>query len=141
MLTMMSRGIVGAVEALYPNIPEQPLPSPCKTGNLVGTYTDLGYGSFTLRQELHPDKHNGTLLVAGRSEMTWKYKLEMHHVLGDHWVVYIKHLEIPNPKLVEFSSMEVKVGHDGRCLALDIYWMNRLGAPVNAGISSFRRIS
>lgn len=137
---MMSSGVDKAVEKLYPNVPEPPLPSPLEIGDLAGRYHDPGYGTFTLREELHPNQHDKTILVAERPEMTWKYRLEMHHVSGNHWVVYNKHLETSNPLLQEYSSMEVKVGHDGKCTSLDIHWMNRMGAPVDAGVSSFRKV-
>lgn len=141
MLSMMRRGADGAVDKLYPSKPNPSLPSSLKTEDLVGTYTDPGYGTFTLREEPRPDKPDETILVADRPEMTWKYKLEMHHVTGEYWIVYNKHLEVPNPMLEEYSSLKVKIGHDGRCKSLDIHWMNRMGAPVDAGILSFKKIS
>lgn len=137
----MSKGGEGAVEKLYPSMPKPALPSSLKTGDLVGIYSSQGYGTFTLREEPHPDKPDEMILVADRPEMTWKYRLEMHHVSGDYWVVYNKHLDTPNPMLEEYSSMEVKIGHDGKCKSLDIHWIDRMGAPVDAGISSFERIS
>lgn len=143
------RGIIGyiggsndkAVSRLYPDQPDPPLPPTLNTSLLTGTYHDPGYGAITLREEPHPTRPDEMILLADRPEMTWRYTLELHHVSGDHWVVYDKIIGIPNSLFNDFSAGEFRIGADGKVSSLDIHWESHVGPPMDEGVTSFRKIS
>ena len=130
-----------AVETLYPDRPDPPLPPTLKTSQLVGEYHDPGYGTIRLQEQPHPARPDEKILVADRPEMTWRYKLELHHVSGDHWVVYDNVIGIPNCVHNDFSGCEFRIGADGKASSLDIHWEGHVGPPMDEGITSFKKIS
>lgn len=108
---------------------------------LTGTYHHPGYGTITLREEPHPEKSGEKILVADRPEMTWRYKLELHHASGDYWVVYDKVIAIPNSVFNDYSAGEFRIGADGKVSSLDIHFESHAGPAVNEGIASLKKIS
>lgn len=141
-MSSIGMGSSDVVQRLYPNRPDPPLPSTLPTAQLTGTYYHPGYKSFTLHEEPHPENPNDKILVAERPNMTWKYKLELHHVSGNFWIVYNKFLDVPIPYIInDFSGGEFKIGVDGKVASLDIHWKSHMGWEMDEGTASFKRMS
>ncbi|PHH89700.1 hypothetical protein CDD83_5481 [Cordyceps sp. RAO-2017] len=126
-------------QVLFPDRPSPPLPSTFKVEDLVGRYSGPGYGEFTLRQEPHPDKSGEKILVADRDDMTWRYRISMHHASGNYWGVY---LTVPsNPTFfLEYLPAEFTTGVDGRVSTLIIDWIVRMEG-VDEGKVAFQKIA
>lgn len=104
----------------------------------MGSYYDPGYGTITFREETIPDRPDEKILVADRTEMTWKYRVRLQHAFGDYWVVRVT---TPwNPTLFdEFLPGEFQRGNDGKVSALEIEWASRMG-NMYEGKTSFKRM-
>lgn len=132
----------GAIEKLYPDRPDPPLPSTLNTSQLVGTYHNPGYKTITLREAAHPDGGNRTILLAERPEMTWRYKMELHHITADHWIVYLKSIDIPGSVLNDYAAAEFRIGGNGKPEALKVSWINHDGSKTTLlGTSLFNKIN
>ena len=84
----MAHGSDGALDRLYPDRPETPIPGELRTEELAGTYFDKGYGNLTLREAPHPRNEGEPILVSQREGTTWRQRVEMHHVSGPYWIYY-----------------------------------------------------
>jgi hypothetical protein len=100
---------------------------------LQGIYYDPGYGRIALREQPHPDRSDEKILVADRQEMTWKYQMNLHHVSGDYWVVYLPLLENPG-YFTEFVAAEFKIGNDGKPVGLQVDWVDRVTDEVEGKV-------
>ncbi|CAI6098117.1 unnamed protein product [Clonostachys chloroleuca] len=129
----------GVLDRLYPDRPNPALPPSLQTGCFVGTYEDAGYGSFTLREEPHPDKPGETILVADRPRTTWRYVMKMHHVTGDYWMIYTELQGVADAIANSTVGGQFKIGVDGKVSSLDIYWENYLGPATDGGVVSFKK--
>ncbi|KAJ6440119.1 penicillin-binding protein [Purpureocillium lavendulum] len=138
MIEHMSGEVKDAHHKLFPNLPNPPQPSAFTLGDLTGTYSDTGYGAFSLREEAHPDQPGQRILVADRDDMTWCYQLRFHHASGNDWVVYVKSLR--NPTFMnEFHPGRFLVGVGGEVSGIEIEWMNRLGGAPD-GTTTFHKV-
>ncbi|KAH7237881.1 beta-lactamase/transpeptidase-like protein [Fusarium solani] len=122
-----------AVDILYPERPNPPLPATVNTTKLQGIYYDPGYGRITLHEASHPDRSDEKILVADRQEMTWKYQMNLHHVSGDYWIIYLPFLENPG-YFTEFVAGEFKIGNDGKPVGLQVDWVNRVTDEVEGKV-------
>ncbi|KAF5268800.1 hypothetical protein FOXYS1_294, partial [Fusarium oxysporum] len=84
-----------AVDILYPERPQPPLPPTLNITELEGISYDPGYGRITLREDPHPGGSGEKVFVADRHDMTWKHQMRLHHVSGDYWTIYLPVLENP----------------------------------------------
>lgn len=109
-----------AVDIIYPNRPDPPLPPTIKAEDLAGDYFDPGYKNITLEAKPHPDRPNQVVLVADRSNSTWKASAEMHHVTGDWWVMYMRDPTMNVPFAREALRAKFKIGPDGKPTALEV---------------------
>ncbi|KAF2665346.1 beta-lactamase/transpeptidase-like protein [Microthyrium microscopicum] len=127
------------IKHAFPSCPETNIASTFKTSELIGSYSDPGYGTITLREESHPGKLEEMVLVADRPEMTYKYQLRLHHAFADYWAVAIT---TPwNPTLLnQCFPGEFKRGRDGRVAALEIEWVGHMG-PLSEGTTTFSRVA
>ncbi|KAI8681328.1 Beta-lactamase domain-containing protein [Fusarium keratoplasticum] len=115
-----------AVDNLFPNRPNPPIPSPVSIKDLAGKYYDPGYKTIELRVEAHPDKQGEEILVAERDDATWLIHMRLHHVSGTWWIMYA--MEMGSPNLFrECEQVEFKIGHDGRATALEVDFYSLIG--------------
>ncbi|KAJ6442017.1 penicillin-binding protein [Purpureocillium lavendulum] len=128
-----------AEKTVFPDKPKDPLPSTFNTAELVGTYSDPGYGEMSLHEQPHPDKPGQSILVADRSNMTWEYQLKLYHVSGDYWMVHLNTLRNPT-FLNEYQQGEFRRGIDGKVSALEVKWMSRVEGAIE-GRCNFKKIS
>ncbi|KAH7247534.1 beta-lactamase/transpeptidase-like protein [Fusarium redolens] len=129
----LSSTVDETVDILYPERPNPPLPATVNTTKLQGIYYDPGYGRIALREKPHPNRSDEKILVADRQEMTWKYQMNLHHVSGDYWVVYLPLLENPG-YFTEFVAAEFKIGNDGKPVGLQVDWVNRVTDEVEGKV-------
>ncbi|EWY89717.1 hypothetical protein FOYG_10518 [Fusarium oxysporum NRRL 32931] len=106
-----------AVDILYPERPQPPLPPTLNIPELEGIYYDPGYGRITLREEPHLGGSGEKVFVADRHDMTWKHQMRLHHLSGDYWIIYLPVLENPG-YIVEFVAREFKIGKTRRVSTL-----------------------
>jgi hypothetical protein len=106
---------------------------------LVGSYFDPGYGTITFREETHSEKPEEKVLVADRPEMTWKYRIHLHHAFADFWAATFTTPWNPTALNQCFPS-EFKRGKDGKVAALKIEWVGHMGSG-NEGEATFKRVA
>lgn len=128
------------MDVVYPKRPDPVLPSPLAVSEFVGTYYDPGYGNFTLREELHPDKPGEKILVADRPETTWNYSMHFHHVTGNYWIVYMPSVIWSGVKFKEFSGAEFKLGADGKPVGVEVTWENHMDTMYEGQVL-FKRVA
>jgi hypothetical protein len=126
------------IKQAFPNHPESKIPSSFKYIELVGSYYDPGYGTITFREEIDPENPEERLLVADRPEMTWKYRVRLHHAFADYWAGTFT---TPwNPTVLnQCFPCEFKRGVNGKVAALEIEWAGRMGG-LNEGKSTFKKV-
>ena len=105
-------------------------------GKLAGTYHDKGYGTIKLREE--KTAQGERVLVADRDDFVWKYWLRLHHVSGDHWVMYTEHKDTPGEVFI-FEKARFEMGVDGAPKALGVEFATDVG--VDDGIVLFERLN
>ena len=121
------------VKTLYPDVPEERIPSPFKTSELAGSYTDAGYGTFTFREESRNDK---TVLYAHRKDLELGPSATLEHVSGNYWIMKV--LTYLNPTLMPAHfAVEFTRGPDGKVAALEVDWSSQSRSD---GKSVFRRM-
>jgi hypothetical protein len=108
-----------AEDTLYPHKPKEPVPPTLSPDQLVGKYFHKGYGTVTLFEEPVSADSNTTILMANRTELTWKQQWRIHHVFGDYWIMYIKVL-LGLDDVFAYSAAQFKFGDDGKLLGLEI---------------------
>lgn len=92
----------------------------------VGTYYNAGYGNFTLREEPNPENPEETLLVTHRTDMTLRYRLELHHISADYWIVYVSPFG-GDSFINDYAKGWFVIGVDGKVEGLNISWQNAEG--------------
>ncbi|PHH70480.1 hypothetical protein CDD82_7086 [Ophiocordyceps australis] len=125
---------------LFPDRANPPIPSTFRVESLEGTYSNAGFGEFTLHRELGPERRPAEIvLVADRSNMTWRYQFRLHHVSGNFWVV---HATIAgNPTLLhDYHRGEFRAGINGNVSELKIEWTGVLGGD-HEGTSVFAKVA
>ncbi|KAK5995069.1 hypothetical protein PT974_03462 [Cladobotryum mycophilum] len=110
-----------AVDELYPNSPDPPLPSKLTMEELAGTYYDAGYGKITLRVQPHPDPDRAgeNILVAYRPESTFKYSMKFEHVSDQYWILYLMTAD-GGGYLDQILAAKFRVGVDGMVSGLEV---------------------
>jgi hypothetical protein len=135
----ISGGIKNPIKEAFPDGPESNIPSTFKTSELVGSYSDPGYGTITFREEADPEKPEEMVLVADRPEMTWKYRLCLHHAFAEYWAATITTPWNPTA-LNRCYPSEFKRGMNGKVAALEIEWVDSMGG-LNEGKAVFKRVA
>lgn len=125
-----------AMDNLFPNRPNPPIPSPVSVKDLAGRYYDPGYKTIELRAA---DKQGEEVLVAEREDASWTIHMRLHHVSGAWWIMYA--LEMGSPNLFrETEQVEFKIGHDGRVTALEVDFYTFIG-DQHQGKVVFNRVN
>ncbi|KAI8960471.1 beta-lactamase/transpeptidase-like protein [Daldinia sp. FL1419] len=102
-----------AVEDLYPERADPPLPRALPLEKYVGVYSHPAYQNVTL--QLTPEdsgKEKGELLAV-RDNMEWQMTFDFHHVSGEYWAVIIDFLNTPNMLNSQRAKAEFEVGVKG----------------------------
>ncbi|PCD33746.1 hypothetical protein BFJ63_vAg7029 [Fusarium oxysporum f. sp. narcissi] len=123
-----------AVDILYPERPQPPLPPTLNITELEGISYDPGYGRITLREDPHPGGSGEKVFVADRHDMTWKHQMRLHHVSGDYWTIYLPVLENPG-YIVEFVAGEFKIGSNGKVAGLQGGTNRQLLAVISCNVA------
>lgn len=119
--------VAGAVDSLYPDRADPPVPPARPLEQYAGTYFHPGYQY--MRMELVDDpKKPGIKLAADRSEFSWKDTCEFAHVSAESWVMYELEAAAPNQPAKGFAGVEFKVGASGNVTAMGIGWRSD-GSP------------
>ncbi|KAM5346508.1 hypothetical protein ACJ41O_009513 [Fusarium nematophilum] len=115
-----------ALDIVYPKRPDPPAPSPVSIRDLAGSYYNPGYKTLKFRVEPHPDKEGEEVLLDDREDSTWQVPMELHHVSGNWWIMYLV-----NPKnncsFCEYEQVEFKIGPDGKPTAVEVDFYARIG--------------
>ncbi|CAM1502046.1 Fc.00g040300.m01.CDS01 [Cosmosporella sp. VM-42] len=128
-----------AIDIVYPERSDPPLPPTVSPKELAGSYYDAGYKEVTLRVEPHPDKSDEEILVVDRKDTTWKSQMRLHHVSGDWWILYIVMADNPGLMFREYVKAEFKIGPSGRPTGLEVEWWART-SDMYEGTTLFKRV-
>jgi CubicO group peptidase (beta-lactamase class C family) len=135
-LQLLQREIIlqNAVHILYPDVPKRRLPPTVSLESHAGTYYDEGYGTLELKlvnvsSIYNPHgfiKSDQVLHVEVRNK-SWKHDLEIEHVTGEQFVIWI---HSPNKGQDLFSDAtlgEFIVGSNGEVSTLGIRYDSLMG--------------
>ncbi|KAI2469640.1 beta-lactamase/transpeptidase-like protein [Annulohypoxylon bovei var. microspora] len=113
-----------AVEELYPERANQPLPPALRLQEYVGVYSHPAYQTITLElvdtDGATTTKNSETTrgprgqLKADRGNMEWQMTFEFIHVSGEFWAVVIDMLNSPNSLNGQLARAEFVVGVKGK---------------------------
>lgn len=120
-----------AVENLYPDRPDSPLPHSLPLQNYTGTYYHPAYHNITL--ELGQTAGG---LRAAHDDFVWQMMYDFQHVSGEFWVVYMESKNSPSMVLAATSRAEFRIGADGRAEELLVEFMD----GGSEGVMTFVRI-
>lgn len=119
-----------AVDSLYPDIADPPLPRALPLREYTGTYSHPAYQNITVelaspRQSGTNPKHGQTKieLQAVRSDVVWQMTFDFAHVSGEFWLIYIDMLKTPNGLMSQHAKAEFRVGPGGEATQLVIEFM------------------
>lgn len=135
-VTQQDQNTENARDLLYPDLLNQPLPSPVLPSRLVGNYFDLGYGNITLQERQNPENSDYSILVAARENAVYPYEYHLYHVSGDYWILYEVHVE--TGLVLSFQKARFQVGPNGNQAALEIQY-RLFYEEIDEGIVTFKR--
>jgi hypothetical protein len=95
-----------ASKALFPQIPDPPLPPSLPLESYAGTYFHPGYRNMTIiikDGKLHCD----------RDDASWKVVFDFQHVSGDHFLAYADSATAPGLLFKDASAAEFVISSDG----------------------------
>lgn len=132
-----------AMEDLFPNRGDTPLPCPFKTGELVGKYRDAGYGTMSFTEVPHFKEENAkngeTMLEGVRRDACIAMRYRLVPATGLHWLAYMKPVNESEDAMCITMRAEFKVGIDGKVEALEIDYTNEM-LGVEDGKVLFKKI-
>ncbi|KAJ4152924.1 hypothetical protein LMH87_009442 [Akanthomyces muscarius] len=116
---------------LYPNRPESPLPSALNNSQLVGKYSDPGYGSFNIVER----EFDGEIVLGAN----WLNTLEVkfNHVTGNYWLAQFFLIK---KFFVVALAAEFKVGVDGKAAGLELQ-LSKPEDEINEGSVWFEKVN
>ncbi|KAI1473070.1 beta-lactamase/transpeptidase-like protein [Daldinia caldariorum] len=86
-----------AIQDLYPERADPPLPHALPLEKYVGVYSHPAYQNITLQLTSEDSaEKKGEQLRAIRDDMEWQMTFDFHHVSGEFWAVVIDFLNTPN---------------------------------------------
>ncbi|KAJ6780340.1 hypothetical protein PWT90_08077 [Aphanocladium album] len=119
-----------AMQTLFPNRGDTPMPCPIKTSDLAGTYQDKGYGKLVFKEIPHQEavsaKNGETILEAERRDAFVPMRFRLVPATGLHWLVYMKAVDEGEDSLSLSMRSEFKVGFDGKVEALEVDFSNAM---------------
>ncbi|KAI1343055.1 beta-lactamase/transpeptidase-like protein [Xylariaceae sp. FL0016] len=121
-----------ALETLYPEHAEPPLPYALPLNSYVGTYYHPAYHNLTLdpiidtyTQMQSPRSPRKTQRVRGKKELKavredvqWQMLIELAHVSGEYWVAFVEPLTTRSGLDVEVARAKFEVGVNGKVMSL-----------------------
>ncbi|KAK1759641.1 beta-lactamase/transpeptidase-like protein [Echria macrotheca] len=127
--------IDNAVEVLFPDHPEKPLPPSRPLDHYTGTYFHPAYLNMTI--ELGTDKDT---LRADRTAFTWQTISDFKHVSGEWWVMYstLSHAN-GSRVLVDIAKVEFKVGVSDKVSSVGVEWRETIGDEIE-GLIWYERV-
>jgi hypothetical protein len=120
-----------AIDDLYPNRANPPLPRTLPLEAYTGTYFHPGYLNITI--ELSDVKER---LQAVRKDFVWPMTFDFVRVSGDYWVVYIDMLETPNQLNGQLAKAEFRIGARGKVDELVVEFLE----DGSEGLVTFKKI-
>ncbi|KAI1387779.1 beta-lactamase/transpeptidase-like protein [Hypoxylon trugodes] len=111
-----------AVDDLYPDRADPPLPRALPLEDYVGVYYHPAYQNVTL-ELIGKDEVSGSWpriggkkseLKAIRDNMEWQMTFEFGHVSGEYWVVIVDSLYVANGLARQLARAEFEVGAKGK---------------------------
>ncbi|KAI1777305.1 beta-lactamase/transpeptidase-like protein [Hypoxylon cercidicola] len=133
-----------AVEKLYPDRADPPLPRALPLQDYVGTYFHPAYRTVTIELAEGGDSSSSSgiekkkkgELKAVRDNMEWEMTFEFQHVSGESWAVIIDFLNTPNMLNGQLARAEFVVGVKGTVDKLRMEFLE----DGNEGIIVFDRM-
>ncbi|KAI9151671.1 D-aminopeptidase [Paramyrothecium foliicola] len=129
----------GGLDQLYPDRTTPPIPSALDTSKLAGSYYHPAYGTMVFREAPHPDKPDEKILITDREDMTWRYRLSLHHVSGDHWISYKSVPSSPSIFTAGAYRCKFNIGPHGEVASLEIDWYDILFG-ASEGTATLERV-
>lgn len=114
-----------ALDKLYPERADPPLPRAHSLGDYPGTYYHAAYKNITIElAEKQPDGTDGNKreLKAIRDDFVWKMTFEFEHVSGEFWLIYVKPRGSGGIG-TQFGKAEFRVGVTGEVEAIEIEFL------------------
>ncbi|OAA50933.1 hypothetical protein BBO_00880 [Beauveria brongniartii RCEF 3172] len=127
-LQLSKQNFDNATNILYPSHTTDPSSAVVDYDLFVGTYSHPGYGNYTFSVE-EAKPANQTLskqLVAIRADLIIPMRMNLRHVVGDHWVAYLIPI-LGSAAQRGFFAAKAIMGAGGKPTALDITWQGALG--------------
>lgn len=128
-----------AVDELYPERADPPLPRTLPLAGYLGTYYHAAYQNITLElveEQPHSAEDSKRELRAVREDFVWKMIFEFEHVSGEFWLVYIE----PNGVSgigTQLARAQFQIGVTGKVEALEIEFFEE----GSEGLISFEKIA
>lgn len=82
------RTIAGYIDVLYPDRPDEPVPSTHELAAIAGKYYHPGYGAVHFEIQTNPRNVSENVLIADRSELAFPAQWQLEHVSGDDWLIW-----------------------------------------------------
>ncbi|EFX04400.1 serine beta-lactamase-like superfamily protein [Grosmannia clavigera kw1407] len=128
-----------ALDRLYPQRAQPPLPPSLPLADFVGTYYHPAYQNLTLQLMKSNYSDYGVVFTAERREHTWPTLCEFVHVSGDSWAMYTDMLYERSGNFRGYGRARFQVGADGRAGSLVVEFWDRDDDTVE-GVFTFVRI-
>ncbi|OTB09318.1 hypothetical protein M426DRAFT_17969 [Hypoxylon sp. CI-4A] len=138
-----------AIEDLYPERADSPLPRALPLEKYIGVYSHPAYQNITLKlvdesdttivhdhRNENKDARKGEL-KATRDDMEWQMTFEFRHVSGEFWAVVIDFLNTPNMLNGQLARAEFEIGVKGTVDKLKVEFLE----DGSEGIIVFDRIA
>ncbi|KAI1801508.1 beta-lactamase/transpeptidase-like protein [Daldinia bambusicola] len=102
-----------AIEDLYPERADPPLPHALPLGKYLGVYSHPAYQNITLQLTSEDSVEKKGELRAVRDDMEWQMTFDFHHVSGEFWAVIIDFLNTPNMLNGQRARAQFEIGVKG----------------------------
>jgi hypothetical protein len=133
-----AREMSNAIDILYPERPDPPLPPPLPAAELVGFYIDEGYGVLRIEEAGGRTRKDKTELMARRDDMLFMYTLRFKHVSGGFWVLEVWYDDTDS--MADFWAGEFVAGVDGSVSGLRVQ-LGTGGGTVDRGSVWFEKMA
>lgn len=123
-----------SIQTLYPDLPKERIPPTLPLESYIGKYYDPGYGTLELKlvnvsSINNPDdmiKSDQVLHVEVRNR-SWEHDVEIEHVNGEHFVVWI-HSPLKGQILfTNATSGEFRIGSNGKVSMFGVVYDPQMG--------------
>lgn len=121
-----------AVDDLYPQRADPPLPRSLPLVEYTGTYFHPAYQNVTIGLG-----EDGVQLRAGRHDFVWSMTFDFEHVSGEYWIIYIDMAKSPNLLNGQFAKAEFRTGANGKVTEVAIEFLE----DGSEGIITFAKIA